>query len=60
MRKFKIDMTPLKRQWNENPLAVLAVGAAVVTAGSKLLDTASGVQSRRAYAKQVNKKNKKK
>jgi len=44
----------LKRAWDENPLAVMGVGAAVVTAAAKLLDAASAAKGRRAYAKQVN------
>ena len=47
-------MDKLKAYWNENPLAVLAVGAAAVTALSKLIDASSAAQGRRAYAKQVN------
>lgn len=46
--------TKLMRAWDENPLAVIAVGAAAVTAAAKLIDAASAVQGRRAYAKQVN------
>lgn len=53
-------MDKLKAYWNENPLAVLGVGAAVVTAVAKLLDASSAAQGRRAYAKQVNHRIKKK
>lgn len=46
----------LKQAWNDNPLAVIGVGAAAITAIAKLIDTASSAQSRRAYAKQVNRR----
>lgn len=57
---MKLDLTPLKRAWNENPVLVLGVGAAAVTAVSKLLDSVSAAQGRKAYAKQVNHSVKKK
>jgi len=57
---MKLNLTPLKRAWNENPMLVLGVGAAVVTAASKLLDSVSAAQGRKAYAKQVNHSVKKK
>lgn len=41
----------LKQAWDENPVAVVAVGAAAVTSLSKLIDAVSGIQGRRAYAK---------
>lgn len=46
----------LKKQFEENPLAAISVGALAVTAVSKLIDTMSAVQGRKAYAKQVNHK----
>lgn len=46
--------TQLKRAWDENPLAVITVGALAVTAAAKLIDATSAAQGRRAYAKQVN------
>lgn len=52
----------LKEQWNENPTAVLGVGALVTTAVAKIIDASSAAQGRRAYSKQINhkiKKNKK-
>jgi hypothetical protein len=52
--KMKIDFTPLKRAWNENPLLVLVVGAAAASSAGKLIDSVSAAQGRRAYAKQVN------
>lgn len=44
----------LKKEWNENPLQVIAIGALAATAAAKLLDSMSAAQGRRAYAKQVN------
>lgn len=46
--------TKLQEQWNENPLAVIGIGAIAVTAAAKLLDAFTAAQGRRAYAKQVN------
>ncbi len=46
----------LKKEWNANPLQVIAIGALAATAVAKLLDSMSAVQGRRAYAKQVNHK----
>lgn len=43
----------LKQEWNDNPLQVLAVGAAVATAATMVLNAVSQAQSRRAYARQV-------
>lgn len=44
----------LKREWNENPMQVIIVGAFAASAAAKLLDAMSASQGRRAYAKQVN------
>lgn len=41
----------LHTAWNDNPLAVIAVGAGALVAVSKVIDSLSGIQSRRAYAK---------
>lgn len=43
----------LKRAWDENPLAVIGIGALAITATAKLVDSLSAAQGRRAYAKQV-------
>lgn len=55
--KFKIP-EPIKEQWEVNPLVVIGVLAAALTAASRLIDSLSGVQSRRAYAKQSNRRSK--
>jgi hypothetical protein len=44
----------LKRQAEENPIAALAVTAAVLTAAGKFIDAAGHAAGSRAYAKQVN------
>jgi hypothetical protein len=43
----------LKKAWDENPLAVVAIGALAITATAKLIDSMSAAQGRRAYARQV-------
>lgn len=44
----------LKEQWDENPIAVIGVGALAATAAAKVLDAMSAAKGRRAYAKQIN------
>ncbi len=44
----------LKKQWDENPVAVIGVAAFAATAAAKLIDAVSAAQGRRAYAKQIN------
>lgn len=43
----------LKKEWDQNPLAVLTVGAFTATAAAKLIDVLSAAQGRHAYKKQV-------
>lgn len=50
MEKF---LTKLKQQAEDNPILALGVGAAVLTAASKLIDSSGAAMGRRAYAKQV-------
>lgn len=50
----------LKETWNENPILVIGVGTAAVTALGKLLDAAGSIRSKNAYARQFNGKHKKK
>lgn len=49
----------LKQLAEERPLEALAVGAAGVTAIAKLIDAVSAAYGRKAYAKQINHKTKK-
>ena len=51
---MKEGVDKLKRAWNENPMAVITVGATAVYAVSKFIDAVSAAQGRRAYSKQVN------
>lgn len=44
----------LKKQWDDNPLAVITVAAFAATAAAKLIDAVGAAQGRRAYARQVN------
>lgn len=43
----------LKRQAEENPLAALVVGTALLTAAGKFIDATGATVGRAAYAKQV-------
>jgi hypothetical protein len=46
----------IKEAWDENPMLVITVGTAAVAALGKLIDAAGSIQSKRAYAKRMNKK----
>lgn len=52
--RIKRGFVKLKMAWEDNPVMVIAVGAAAMTATAKLIDSISAVQGRRAYAKQIN------
>lgn len=43
----------IKQKFEEDPITVILVGAAAVTATAKLIDAMSAAQGRRAYAKSV-------
>ncbi len=43
----------LKKEWNENPLQVIVIGALAATAAAKVIDAMSSAQGRRAYSRQV-------
>lgn len=43
----------LKRQAEENPMAALIVGTALLTAASKFVDASGAAVGRQAYARQV-------
>lgn len=49
----------LKTLWDENPLAVIGVVGASLAGAAKFVDAISGIQSRRAYAKQRRSRSKK-
>ena len=44
----------IKREWNENPLNVIAVASGAVVATTMLLGAVSQARSRNAYARQIN------
>lgn len=44
-------MQKLKHEWNENPMAVIALGVAALAAAGKFIDAVSSIQGRRAYAR---------
>jgi hypothetical protein len=46
----------LKKEWDENPLQVIAVTALAATAAAKLIEAVSSARSKSAYAKQINRK----
>lgn len=50
---MKTGIEKLKRQFNENPLQVIVVGALATQAVAKLIDAMTAAQGRRAYAKQI-------
>lgn len=49
-----MNFDQLKKEFEENPTAVIGVGALAVTALAKVIDALSAVQGRRAFSKQVN------
>lgn len=46
----------LEEAWNENPLLVIGVAAGFMMAASRLIDSVSGIRSRAAYAKRMNRR----
>ena len=46
----------LKEVWDENPLVVIGVVGASLAATARFIDAISGVQSKRAYARNRRKK----
>lgn len=49
-------MDKVKQAWNENPMGVAIVAAALLTAASKFIDSVAGIQSKRAYSRQGRRK----
>jgi len=43
----------LKERWNEDPVTCIAVASGATIAVATLINALGGLQSRRAYAKQV-------
>lgn len=46
----------IKQAWDDDPMLVTLIATGAMTALGKLIDAASSVQSKRAYAKRMNKK----
>jgi len=46
----------IKKEWNENPILVVAIGTGAAHALAKVIDSIAGFSSKRAYAKRVNSK----
>ena len=46
----------LKRQWDENPLMVISVGALAATAAAKLLASVTAAQNARTWSKEVDRR----
>jgi hypothetical protein len=46
----------LKKEWNDNPLKVIAVTALAANSAARLMNAWSASKGRRAYAKQVNRR----
>lgn len=54
-----MDLNRLKQEFNDRPIEVVAVASAAAIALSKVIDAVSGARSKNAYAKQINKRSKK-
>lgn len=48
---WRRGLAKIEKAWEENPMGVAIVAAAVMTAGAKLIDSIGSYQSKRAYAK---------
>lgn len=46
----------LKAAWDENPLAVIAVGTGAVYAAAKLIDSLASANNSRAWSKEVDRR----
>jgi len=46
----------IKEAWDENPMLVITIGTAAVAAAGKFIEAVGSIQSKRAYAKRMNKK----
>lgn len=55
-KKRNKGLEKLKEAWNENPIGVCIVAAAVMTAAGKLIDSIGSYQSKRAYVEDVKKR----
>jgi hypothetical protein len=56
MNENKTLKDQLKKYWHEEPLAVIGTAVAVAVGIAKVTEALAGAQSKRAYAKQINRK----
>lgn len=54
--RLRKGVDKIMTQWEENPLLVITIVSGLMVASAKVVDTASSIQSRRAYARQINRK----
>jgi hypothetical protein len=59
MNSMQKAKAKLAQAWEDNPLAVVAVGAFTATAASKLINSLAAVNNSRAWSKEVNRRSKK-
>ena len=59
MSKFEEIKNSLKRRFDETPEQVIMAGGAAILAVAKAAEALAGASSKRAYAKQINRKKKK-
>ncbi len=52
-KSWKKGVDKIRETWEENPVLVIGVTAAALTAAAKFIDAVSSARSRRAYARQV-------
>lgn len=48
---WKRGLKKVEAMWEQNPMGVAIVAAGVMTAGAKLIDSIGSYQSKKAYAK---------
>jgi len=46
----------IKQAWEENPLMVIAIGAAALTAGAKVIDATSNYKGRKTWEREVDRR----
>lgn len=56
MSTVKTAKDRIQQAWNENPLAVIAVASGAAFAAAKLIDSLNGTRNSRAWAKEVDRR----
>lgn len=54
--RFAKAVNRLERAWDENPLAVIGAAAAVLGATARIVAAVNGIQNRRVWKKEVNRR----